>query len=232
MTEKDIDNAAVTRASKKTDSSEKTAAAKAKEKASGKTAAAKKPAASGKTTAAKKPAASGKTTAAKKPAAKKPATAKKTSSALRLSAEEKKLIQNYRKCNSVAKMMITAAVEKAAEKYGLTILLRGFQNNPHNTTRFLLITKNLYIEDSADKISLCFSLPHVTGSLYHILGRLAADGLNLTKIESRPKPNTDFEYLFYLDFTGTIKDPRTLALLCALSEEMTDFSFLGNYKSM
>ena len=114
MTEKDIDNAAVTRASKKTDSSEKTAAAKAKEKASGKTAAAKKPAASGKTTAAKKPAASGKTTAAKKPAAKKPAAAKKTSSALRLSAEEKKLIQNYRKCNSVAKMMITAAVEKAA----------------------------------------------------------------------------------------------------------------------
>ena len=106
MTEKDIDNAAVTRASKKTDSSEKTAAAKAKEKASGKTA------------AAKKPAASGKTTAAKKPAAKKPAAAKKTSSALRLSAEEKKLIQNYRKCNSVAKMMITAAVEKAAEKYG------------------------------------------------------------------------------------------------------------------
>ena len=118
MTEKDIDNAAVTRASKKTGSSEKTAAAKAKEKASGKTAAAKKPAASGKQTAAKKPAASGKTTAAKKPAAKKPAAAKKTSSALRLSAEEKKLIQNYRKCNSVAKMMITAAVEKAAEKYG------------------------------------------------------------------------------------------------------------------
>ena len=113
MTEKDIDNAAVTRASKNTGSAEKTAAAKAKEKASGKTAAAKKPAASGKTTAAKKPAASGKTTAAKKPAA-----AKKTSSALRLSAEEKKLIQNYRKCNSVAKMMITAAVEKAAEKYG------------------------------------------------------------------------------------------------------------------
>ena len=118
MTEKDIDRATVSRASKKTESAEKTSEAKAKEKASGKTAAAKKPAASGKTTAAKKPAASGKTTAAKKPAAKKPAAAKKTSSALRLSAEEKKLIQNYRKCNSVAKMMITAAVEKAAEKYG------------------------------------------------------------------------------------------------------------------
>ena len=107
MTEKDIDRATVSRASKKAESSEKTSAAKAKEKASAE-----------KTAAAKKPAASGKTTAAKKPAAKKPAAAKKTSSALRLSAEEKKLIQNYRKCNSVAKMMITAAVEKAAEKYG------------------------------------------------------------------------------------------------------------------
>ncbi len=119
--------------------------------------------------------------------------------------------------------------EEAAEKYGLNILQKGFQNNPHNMTRFLVITKSLYITDTADKISLCFSLPHVTGSLYHTLGRMAADGLNLTKIESRPKPNTNFEYLFYLDFTGTVKDPRTLSLLCSLSEDLIDFSFLGNY---
>lgn len=119
--------------------------------------------------------------------------------------------------------------EEAAAQYGLTVLLRGFQNNPHNTTRFLVITKALYIEDNADKISLCFALPHVTGSLYHTLARIAADGLNLTKIESRPKPDTNFEYLFYLDFTGSIKEPRTLSLLCSLSEELVDFSFLGNY---
>ena len=119
--------------------------------------------------------------------------------------------------------------EEAAQKYGLSVLMRGFQNNPHNTTRFLVISKKLYIEPSADKISLCFSLPHVTGSLYNTLCRFAADGLNLTKIESRPKPNTDFEYLFYLDFTGTVRAPRTLSLLCALSEELTEFSFLGNY---
>ncbi len=119
--------------------------------------------------------------------------------------------------------------EEAAEKYGLEILLRGFQNNPSNTTRFLIISKNLYIEEDADKISLCFSLPHTTGSLYSTLCRFAADGLNLTKIESRPMFGRSFEYLFYLDFTGHINTKDTMKLLCALSDELSEFSFLGNY---
>ncbi len=119
--------------------------------------------------------------------------------------------------------------ERAAEEYGLDILLQGFQDNPNNKTRFIIISKKLYIEENADKISLCFSLPHVTGSLYSTLCRFAADGLNLTKLESRPVAGTDFEYLFYLDFTGSVRTPKTLALLCALSDELTEFSFLGNY---
>lgn len=122
--------------------------------------------------------------------------------------------------------------EEAAEKYGLETVLKGFQNDPSNTTRFLVISKDLYIEDGADKISLCFSLPHTTGSLYNILCRFAADGLNLTKLESRPKAGTPFEYLFYLDFTGSIRDKRTLSLMCALSDELSEFSFLGNYKEL
>ena len=128
----------------------------------------------------------------------------------------------------------TAAIcsEEAAEKYGLDILLRGFQNAPDNTTRFIVISKELYIEDEADKISLCFSLPHTTGSLYNILCRFAAEGLNLTKIESRPKADTPFEYLFYLDFTGSIRSKGTLALMRALSDELADFSFLGNYREI
>ena len=128
----------------------------------------------------------------------------------------------------------TAAIcsEEAAEKYGLDILLRGFQNAPDNTTRFIVISKELYIEDEADKISLCFSLPHTTGSLYNILCRFAAEGLNLTKIESRPKADTPFEYMFYLDFTGSIRSKGTLALMRALSDELADFSFLGNYREI
>ncbi|MDD6489633.1 MAG: prephenate dehydratase [Clostridia bacterium] len=120
--------------------------------------------------------------------------------------------------------------EDAAEKYGLEIILRGFQNNPNNCTRFIAVSKKMFIEENADKISLCFSLPHTTGSLYSTLCRFAVHGLNLTKIESRPMFSKSFEYLFYLDFTGNIKDKDVLSLICALSDELDEFSFLGNYK--
>ncbi len=120
--------------------------------------------------------------------------------------------------------------EDAAEKYGLDIVMRGFQNNPNNTTRFIVVSKKMYIEPSADKISLSFALPHVTGSLYSTLCRFAAHGLNLTKIESRPMFGKSFEYMFYLDFAGSTADREIINLLCALSDELTEFSFLGNYK--
>lgn len=126
----------------------------------------------------------------------------------------------------------TAAIcsEDAAEKNGLEVILRGFQNNPNNTTRFIVVSKKLYIEPDADKISLCFALPHVTGSLYSALCRFAYHGLNLTKIESRPIYGKAFEYFFYLDFTGSAANRDTMNLLCALSDELVDFSFLGNYR--
>lgn len=128
--------------------------------------------------------------------------------------------------------MSAAAIcsEDAAEKYGLDIVMRGFQNNPNNTTRFIVVSKKMYIEPSADKISLSFALPHVTGSLYSTLCRFAAHGLNLTKIESRPMFGKSFEYMFYLDFAGSTADKEIINLLCALSDELTDFSFLGNYR--
>lgn len=122
--------------------------------------------------------------------------------------------------------------EEAAQKYGLEIISKGFQNTPNNTTRFIVISKKLYIGENADKISLCFSLPHTTGSLYSVLCRFAANGLNLTKIESRPMLDRTFEYLFYLDFTGTVNSRNTLSLLCALSDELTEFSFLGNSETI
>ena len=104
------------------------------------------------------------------------------------------------------------------------------QNTDNNCTRFVVIAREAVLPDDADKISLCFSLPHTTGSLYRTLERFALNGLNLTKIESRPIPGRNFEYDFYLDFTGNIHDEATLALICALSDEMPRFSFLGNYK--
>lgn len=119
---------------------------------------------------------------------------------------------------------------RAAEEYGLRILDSGLQDNPYNTTRFIVISKQLYIAPDANKISLCFSLPHVKGSLYNLLCRFNSLGLNLTKIESRPAKGKDFEYLFYLDFTGNVHSENVIDLLSQLSEEMPEFSFLGNYR--
>ena len=117
----------------------------------------------------------------------------------------------------------------AAKKYGLKILRRGVQNITNNTTRFIVISKELVIGEDADKISLIFSAPHTTGSLYRVLGRFSMTGLNLTKLESRPMANGKFDYFFYADVLGNVYDNATLDLLCALSDELTEFTFLGNY---
>ena len=119
---------------------------------------------------------------------------------------------------------------EAAKEYGLRVLDRNLQDNPYNTTRFIVISKQLYISQDANKISLCFYLPHVKGSLYSLLCRFNSLGLNLTKIESRPGKGKVFEYLFYLDFTGNVHSDEVVNLLTQLSEEMPEFSFLGNYK--
>ncbi len=119
---------------------------------------------------------------------------------------------------------------EAAREYGLQILDTGLQDDPYNTTRFIVISKQLFIQPDANKISLCFFLPHVKGSLYNLLCRFNSLGLNLTKIESRPAKGRDFEYLFYLDFTGSVHSENVIDLLSQLSEEMPEFSFLGNYK--
>ena len=119
---------------------------------------------------------------------------------------------------------------EAAKEYGLKILDENIQNSSTNQTRFVVISKALSIPDDADKISLCFSLNHTTGSLYSVLGRFTMLGLNLTKIESRPIPDRNFEYFFYLDFTGSARDEKVLDLICALSDELPSFSFLGNYR--
>ncbi len=119
--------------------------------------------------------------------------------------------------------------QEAARQYGLTVLEDQIQDEKNNRTRFVVISRDPILPAEANKISLCFSLPHEPGSLYGVLQRFAACGLNMTKIESRPIPGSDFEYDFYLDFTGNIHDPPTLELICSLHDELPRFSFLGNY---
>ena len=118
---------------------------------------------------------------------------------------------------------------EAAKKYGLVVLKKDIQNVSNNTTRFIVISKELVIDNSANKISLIFSAPHKTGSLYRVLGRFSMTGLNLTKLESRPVANGKFDYYFYADVLGSVYDSETLDLLCALYDELEEFTFLGNY---
>ena len=121
---------------------------------------------------------------------------------------------------------------QAAEIYGLEIAAENIQSVSNNITRFIALSSQLLLPPAADKISLIFTLPNVTGSLYKTLARFAMEGLNLTKLESRPLRNGDFDYVFYLDFEGSLDNSGTVDLLCALSEELPVFHFLGNYREI
>ena len=116
-----------------------------------------------------------------------------------------------------------------AELYGLTSLCDGIQNNENNYTRFICISKNLEIYPGSDKTSLMFSVPHKPGSLYHVVSRFSALGLNLTKLESRPMPNTDFQFLFYFDLDANIHDEKVQRLLCEFDDEYERFTYFGSY---
>ncbi len=120
----------------------------------------------------------------------------------------------------------------AANKYGLTIIEENIQDNKNNYTRFAVISKTPILTEKANKISLCFSLEHETGTLYRILERFSLAGLNLTKIESRPIKGKDFQYDFYLDFEGNIRETNVSSLLSNLKNELDRFDFLGNYREI
>ena len=81
----------------------------------------------------------------------------------------------------------------------------------------------------ASKVSLCFEIPHKSGSLYHILSHFIYNNLNLTKIESRPIPERNFEYRFFIDFDGNLMDSGVKNALRGLREETTNMKILGNY---
>ena len=98
-----------------------------------------------------------------------------------------------------------------------------------NTTELVVVSTTLHSMPDANHTILRFCLPHKTGALYHTLGRFALEGLNLSKLHTRPIGNADCDCAFYLDFDGNAKNPRTADLLCALSEELGDVVLFGNY---
>ncbi len=122
--------------------------------------------------------------------------------------------------------------KECAEIYNLEILEENVQDNMANYTRFIVISKELNVYDGSNKISIITSAPHETGSLSKILARFSALGLSLTKLESRPIVGSDFEFLFYFDFEGSVKDKSCVNLISELENTSEHFVFLGCYKEI
>lgn len=116
-----------------------------------------------------------------------------------------------------------------AKYYGLFVIDDNVANSDSNFTRFICISKNTEIYPGADRMSIIMNLPHTPGSLYSIISKFAAAGLNLTKLESRPIPGKDFEFSFYFDLEASVYSDDALAILDELAAGDNNFQFLGGY---
>lgn len=121
--------------------------------------------------------------------------------------------------------------ERAAQLYNLEILVRGTNHNANNTTRFVVVSPVMELRAGADKISTVFSLPHEAGSLHRIMTIFAVNGLNMTRLESRPMPGHSWEYMFFLEFHGSLNAPGMDGVLRELAQTAEDFRVLGNFVS-
>lgn len=121
------------------------------------------------------------------------------------------------------------ASEACAGLYGLEVLDQKPANSDHNYTRFICISRQLEIYEGADRISFVASAAHRPGSLYSLIAKFAARGLNISKLESRPIPGKDFEFRFYFDVEASVNEERTRAVLRQLENEDV-FTFLGAYR--
>lgn len=127
-----------------------------------------------------------------------------------------------------------AAVSSArcAPLYGLEILRNDIQNNSNNHTRFICISRKPEIFPGADRTSLMLALPNRPGSLYQLLGRFNAQGINLSKLESRPVPGRDFEFMFCFDIDASVYSPSFTRLIEELDVTLEQCSYLGSYSEL
>jgi len=142
---------------------------------------------------------------------------------------------------AIAAKMVSEAEENTAaalssrscmKLYGLECLREAVQDQGNNYTRFICISKGLEIYPGADRTSLMMVLPHTPGSLYKVLSRFYALGINLNKLESRPIPERDFEFMFYFDLDTSVYSPQFIQLMGELQNICEEFSYLGSYSEV
>ncbi len=116
-----------------------------------------------------------------------------------------------------------------ASLYGLTTLLEDVQDRGNNYTRFICISKNAEIYPGADKTTIMATTDDTPGALYRLLSLFFSHGINITKLESRPMPERDFEYIFYLDLDVSVYSPKLKTVLSELERYSGEFRYLGSY---
>ena len=119
-----------------------------------------------------------------------------------------------------------------AELYGLSCLAASIQDKGNNHTRFICISKKLEVYPGSDKTSIMMVLPHRPGALYRVMARLYTLGINVTKLESRPIPDREFEFMFYFDLETSIYSEEFVQLMCELEELCEEFKYLGSYSEV
>ncbi|MBI5095163.1 MAG: prephenate dehydratase [Candidatus Hydrogenedentes bacterium] len=121
------------------------------------------------------------------------------------------------------------ASELAAETYNIGTLVAGIEDAAHNYTRFFVISRQLAKPTGHDKTSILFSLKDKPGALYELLKPLAAEGVNMTRIESRPSRKKAWEYVFFVDMLGHAADPVLKHAIETISSHCNEFKILGSY---
>ncbi len=115
------------------------------------------------------------------------------------------------------------------ERYGLKILHSNIEDEPDNTTRFLVIGRQQVAPSGTDKTSLLVSTRNRPGALHRLLAPLSQHGISMTRIESRPSRRSTWDYVFFVDIEGHQQDAKVKEALTALEQEAALFKVLGSY---
>jgi chorismate mutase/prephenate dehydratase len=121
------------------------------------------------------------------------------------------------------------ASRRAGEVYGLQLLSDSIHDEANNSTRFIIISNKKMYQKGSERTSICFELPHKSGSLYHMLSHFIYNNINMTKIESRPIPGKAFAYRFFVDIEGGLEAPAVKNALHCIKEEAIEMKILGCY---
>lgn len=121
------------------------------------------------------------------------------------------------------------ASEIAGKLYGLKVLQSSVNDSKKNTTRFIIVAKKAVYQKTASKVSICFELPHKSGTLYNMLSHFIYNNVNMVMIESRPIKDRNWEYRFFVDIEGNLGEAPVQNALQGIAQEAANMRIIGNY---